>query len=67
MFRNLSNSLAYHLQFFTPMGLRRYMRRAAATFDVAHIHACHNLPGVIAAAELSRAGVPYVVSPNGTA
>lgn len=67
MFRNLSNSLAYHLQFFTPLGLRRYMRRAAATFDVAHIHACHNLPGVIAAAELSRAGVPYVVSPNGTA
>lgn len=67
MFRNLSNSLAYHLQFFTPLGLRRYMRRAAATFDVAHIHACHNLPGVIAAAELSRAGVPYVISPNGTA
>ena len=67
MFRNLSNSLAYHLQFFAPIGLRQYMRRAAGTFDVAHIHACHNLPGVIAAAELSRAGVPYVVSPNGTA
>src|SRR5580765_5193202 len=67
MFRNLSNSLAYPLQFFAPIGLRQYMRRAAGTFDVAHIHACHNLPGVIAAAELSRAGVPYVVSPNGTA
>jgi len=67
MFRNLSNSLAYHLQFFTPLGLRQYLKRAASTFDVAHIHACHNLPGVIAAAELSRAGVPYVVSPNGTA
>jgi glycosyltransferase involved in cell wall biosynthesis len=67
MFRNLSNSLAYHLQFFTPLGLRRHLRHAAKTFDVAHIHACHNLPGVIAASELSRAGVPYVVSPNGTA
>ena len=67
MFRNVSNSLAYHLQFFTPLGLRRYIRRSASTFEVAHIHACHNLPGVIAAAELSRAGVPYVVSPNGTA
>ena len=67
MFRNLSNSLAYHLQFFTPMGLRQYMRRTAETFEIAHIHACHNLPGVIAAAELARAGVPYVVSPNGTA
>jgi glycosyltransferase involved in cell wall biosynthesis len=67
MFPNVSNALAYHLQFFTPIGLRTYLAHAAATFDIAHIHACHNLPGVIAAAELSRAGVPYVVSPNGTA
>jgi len=67
MFRNVSNSLAYHLQFFTPLGLRGYMRHAAKTFDIAHIHACHNLPAIIAALELSRAGVPYVVSPNGTA
>ena len=67
IFPNLSNALAYHLQFFTPIGLRQYLRRSAASFDVAHLHACHNLPGAIAAAELTGAGVPYVVSPNGTA
>ena len=67
MFPNLSNAVAYHLQFFTPVGLRAYLKSTAATFDIAHVHACHNLPGVIAAAELSRVGVPYVVSPNGTA
>jgi glycosyltransferase involved in cell wall biosynthesis len=67
MFRNVSNTAAYHLQFFTPIGLRAYLKNTAAAFDIAHLHACHNLPGVIAAAELSRAGVPYVVSPNGTA
>jgi len=67
MFPNLSNAVAYHLQFFTPIGLRAYLKFTAATFDIAHLHACHNLPGVIAAAELSRVGVPYVVSPNGTA
>ncbi len=67
VFRNVSNAIAYHLQFFTPVGLGRYLRRAAGSFDVAHLHACHNLPGVIAASELTRAGVPYVVSPNGTA
>jgi len=67
VFPNLSNAIAYHLQFFTPIGLRRYLRRSAAAFDVAHLHACHNLPGIVAAAELRRAGVPYVVSPNGTA
>ena len=67
MFPNLSNRLAYHLGLFTPLGLRARMRETASSFDLAHLHACHNLPGTIAASELSRAGVPYVVSPNGTA
>jgi glycosyltransferase involved in cell wall biosynthesis len=67
IFPNLSNRLAYHLQLFTPIGLRAHLRRAAGSFDLAHIHACHNLPGTIAAAALMRAGTPYVVSPNGTA
>jgi glycosyltransferase involved in cell wall biosynthesis len=67
MFPNLSNALAYHFQFFTPVGLRACVNEIAASFDVAHLHACHNLPGVIAASALLRAGVPYVVSPNGTA
>jgi glycosyltransferase involved in cell wall biosynthesis len=67
MFPNVSNALAYHLQFFTPVGLRAHLRDTASAFDIAHLHACHNLPGAIAAAQLSRAGVPYVVSPNGTA
>ena len=67
MFPNLSNRLAYRFQFFLPRGLDRYARRYAATFDVAHLHACHNLPGVIAARRLRGAGVPYVVQPNGTA
>jgi len=67
MFPNVSNAVAYHLQFFTPIGLRAHLKHTAAAFDIAHVHACHNLPGVIAATELSRAGVPYVVSPNGTA
>ena len=67
VFRNVSNALAYHLQFFTPIGLRSFLRSSAHTFDVAHVHACHNLPGAFAANALSRAGVPYVVQPNGTA
>ncbi len=67
VFPNLSNRLAYHLQVFAPLGLRAHLRRHAASFDIAHLHACHNLPGTIAAAALTRAGVPFVLSPNGTA
>ncbi|PYR90354.1 MAG: hypothetical protein DMF84_20795 [Acidobacteria bacterium] len=67
VFRNLSNRLAYRYQFFTPVGLSGFLRRSAAQFDVAHLHACHHLPGAVAASALRRAGVPYLLSPNGTA
>jgi glycosyltransferase involved in cell wall biosynthesis len=67
VFPNVSNRLAYHYQFFTPIGLRRFLRERIGDFDVAHLHACRHLPGEIAARELKVGGVPYVVSPNGTA
>lgn len=67
VFPNISNHLAYHLQLFLPLGLAGYLRRHALTFDVAHLHACRNIPGAIAAYHLRRAGVPYVLAPNGTA
>jgi len=67
VFPNLSNRLAYDLQLFQPLGLRGWLREHAQRFDVAHVHGHHHLPGAIAAAELRRAGVPYLVEPNGTA
>jgi glycosyltransferase involved in cell wall biosynthesis len=67
IFRNVSNALAYKRQIFLPEGLDSYLRDHAADFDVAHLHACRNLLGVLAARHLRRAGVPYVVMPNGTA
>ncbi|HSC25946.1 MAG TPA: glycosyltransferase family 4 protein [Vicinamibacterales bacterium] len=67
IFPNVSNHLAYHWQAFAPLGLRRFLRDAADAFDIAHLHACRNLPGVAAARALGRAGVPYLLSPNGTA
>ena len=62
----MSNWLAYR-QLFLPIGLSGYLKRQSRAFDVAHLHACRNLPGVIAARHLKSSRVPYVVSPNGTA
>jgi glycosyltransferase involved in cell wall biosynthesis len=67
VFPNLSNRLAYHLQIFLPFGLNKYLSDQAGSFDVGHLHACRNVPGAIAAYHLHRAGVPYVLAPNGTA
>jgi glycosyltransferase involved in cell wall biosynthesis len=67
VFPNISNRLAYDWQMFLPVGLFSFLRRHAPAFDVAHLHACRNVPGLVAAHWLRRAGVPYVLSPNGTA
>jgi glycosyltransferase involved in cell wall biosynthesis len=66
IFPNLSNKLAYHMQLFLPVGMDGFLRRQSRTFDVAHLHAYRNVPGVLAAQHLERAGVPYVLAPNGT-
>jgi glycosyltransferase involved in cell wall biosynthesis len=67
VFPNISNRLAYDRQCFLPVGLSDYLKRHASSFDVAHLHACRNLPGAIAARHLRIAGVPYLLAPNGTA
>lgn len=66
-FSNASNALAYRLQCFLPRGLDMFLATHARGFDIAHLHACRNLPVSIAARRLTAAGVPYVVAPNGTA
>jgi glycosyltransferase involved in cell wall biosynthesis len=67
VFPNLSNRLAYDLQLYLPLGLDSYLAQHGGQLDVAHLHGCHNLPGVIAARRLRRAGVPFLLQPHGTA
>ena len=65
--RNLSNTLAYRWQAFAPPALLGTLRAALPQIDIAHLHACRNLPVAAAARLLARGGIPYVVSPHGTA
>jgi glycosyltransferase involved in cell wall biosynthesis len=67
VFPNVSNRMAYRFQLFLPIGLSRFLATRGRSFDIAHLHACRNLPTTLAARALGRAGIPVVLSPNGTA
>lgn len=63
--RNLSNFLAYHYQFFWPLGLSSEARRMG-DYDVVHVHGHRNLLNTRMAAYARRVGVPTLMQPNGT-
>ncbi len=65
--RNVSNRLASRHQLYLPRGLGRLLREATARAAVVHLHACRNLPGLLASRRARRRGIPYVIQPNGTA
>ena len=64
---NLSTRLAYRYQFFTPLGMGQFLQKELSQFQLVHIHGCHHLPGVLAFRYLRRFGIPYLLSPYGTA
>ncbi|HMD55105.1 MAG TPA: glycosyltransferase, partial [Phycisphaerae bacterium] len=45
--------------------MRDYINRSAADFDVVHIHGIWQKPGHYASKAARRAGIPYLVSPQG--
>jgi glycosyltransferase involved in cell wall biosynthesis len=61
-FRNLSNRAAFHLKVFVPLGMRDWLRKRAADFDVIHLFDTRTLQNAWASAEAVRARVPFVVS-----
>jgi glycosyltransferase involved in cell wall biosynthesis len=67
VFRNLSNRLAFSWQLYLPVGVWPFLRDAVRGFDIVHIHAHRHALQAAAAAACRHAGVPYVLSPNGTA
>ncbi len=63
---NWSNALAYHHQLFLPRGAAAFLRRHAADHEVIHLHGHRHLLENLAATAADRAGLPLVMTPNGT-
>jgi glycosyltransferase involved in cell wall biosynthesis len=65
-FRNASNWLAYRLKVFLPVGLRRWLARHLAAFDVVHLFETRTFLNAWAAREAVRRRVPFVLSVLGS-
>ena len=63
--RNLSNALAYHLQFFTPTAARAERVRIR-DYDVVHVHGHRNFLNSAMIRFACRRRVPVALMPNGT-
>lgn len=64
-FRNLSNRLAHDFQLYMPLGIFAAAERVR-DFDIVHVHSHRHLLQVAVANAARRAGVPYVLTGNGT-
>lgn len=65
VYRNLSNSLAYKLQLFTPTKVGAERSRVR-DYDVVHVHGHRNFLNSAMIRFARRARVPVVLMPNGT-
>lgn len=63
---NISNSVAYYWQFYTPLGALKYAERMLADSDVLHLHTFRNLLNDLLARTAVKQRVPYVLSGHGT-
>jgi len=64
-YKNLSNYLAYHFQFFLPMGLTKE-KSGLKGYDLVHIHGHRNLLNSRLSLWANQAKVPVILQPNGT-
>lgn len=64
-YRNLSNYLSYHYQFFFPIGLKKEKRKIS-DYDIVHIHGYRNLLNSKMADFAYDFKKPVVFEPNGT-
>lgn len=64
---NLSNRIAYDHQLFLPRGAARVLGEEVPRHDVVHVHGHRHALEVLAARACRAAGIPMVLTANGTA
>jgi len=64
--KNISNHLAYHYQFYTPISAAQRVQKLLATAEIAHLHTYRNLLNDVVARLAYKSRIPFIVSGHGT-
>ena len=64
--RNLSNSMAYWFQFYTPLGLNEKVQSLLKDVKIVHLHTYRNLLNDRIARAAHAANIPFILTGHGT-
>src|SRR5688572_24745126 len=62
---NISNLVAYNLQFYTPLGILKHAQRLLAKADILHLHTFRNILNDLLARSAVKQGIPFVLTGHG--
>jgi glycosyltransferase involved in cell wall biosynthesis len=63
---NLSNTIAYYFQFYTPLGALKHAERLLSESDILHLHTFRNLLNDLLARTAVKQRTPFVLTGHGT-
>lgn len=63
---NISNLVAYNLQFYTPLGILKHAQRLLVNADILHLHTFRNILNDLLARSAVKQGIPFVLTGHGT-
>lgn len=64
-FKNISNILAKKFNFYSPIGLNRWLKQNIEKFDFIHIHEIFTYQSLVASRLCCKLHKPYIVQPHG--
>ncbi|MCX6809788.1 MAG: glycosyltransferase [Candidatus Berkelbacteria bacterium] len=65
-FKNLNNIFARNLNFYTPVGFRKWLKTNIQNYDIVHIHEFFTYQSFITSKICHKAKKPYIIQPHGS-
>jgi len=65
-FKNINNGVARNLNFYTPVGFKKWLKQNIQDYDIVHIHEFFTYQSLVTCKICSKAQKPYIIQPHGS-